>query len=143
MNSGEMLPYARFVPPPLITALMLILLRCGGTASANDGPSEPSTHDAHTALGCADKCASMVGDFVRHATPAEIQGAVRSGPLLRTSLVIFCKVCLFRSSTGMRGAMLLAWVTEFLFHIFLRNGPPVYHAHERNSNSASSQQVAF
>ena len=88
-----MLLCARFVPPLLIAAL---LLRCGGVASANDGRREPSPHEVRTAPDCADKCAAMVGDFVRHATPAEIQGAVRSAPRLRTSLTFFCKVRLFR-----------------------------------------------
>jgi len=83
-----MLLCARFVPPLLIAAL---LLRCGGVASANDGRREPSPHEVRTAPDCADKCAAMVGDFVRHATPAEIQGAVRSAPWLRTSLTFFCK----------------------------------------------------
>jgi hypothetical protein len=46
---------------------------------------------ARAAPDCTDKCATVVGDFIRLATPAQVQGAVRPTRWLRTALA-FCKV---------------------------------------------------
>jgi hypothetical protein len=81
-------PCARYVSWILAAALLLV---CAGVESRHD-PPKPSARQGHTASDCAEKCASMMGEFVRHSTPTQIQDSVHSGLRLRKQLEMFCQV---------------------------------------------------
>jgi len=68
-----------------------------GWTDANTELEDPPTRGVSATRDCADKCASMLGDFVRQCTPEQVQGAVLRTQELRTSLASFCT----RWSTGL------------------------------------------
>jgi hypothetical protein len=86
---------------------------------------------------CTDKCASMMGDFIRLNTPAQVQGAVRPTRWLRTALA-FCKVRRRNTTSLFSDRLPVDCSPEVALLAPRSGGLRIYHCRKRRTDSASS-----